>query len=229
MILHDWILSPSCYRVRLMAALAGVPIDLRPVDFHPGAEHRGAAMLALNPAGTIPVLVDDDLVLRQSTAMLVYLAARAAPDWLGGDDPAMAARVQEWLAFSARLSATAGAARAHDMMQAPGDIAALRAGATQALRELEAAISAARRRNGIFLAGTRPTVADIACFPHVALAPDGGLALDAYPSIRLWMRAVRGLPGFIEMPGIHRLHEQMPEPDSIPDVTRPDPARRERA
>ncbi|TIY06222.1 MAG: glutathione S-transferase family protein, partial [Mesorhizobium sp.] len=32
----------------------------------------------------------------------------------------------------------------------------------------------------------------------------------------LWSRAIRGLDGFIEMPGIHRLHELRPEP--VPEV-----------
>ena len=218
--LYDYILSASCYRVRLMAALAGVTLELRPVDFHPGAGHRGPELRALNPAGTIPILTDGDLVPTQSTAMLTYIAAGHAPEWLGDDSPAMRARVAQWLAFAQRLSDSAGAARLHDMLQFPGDIVALRRAATLALRELEAAISAARRRGGIFLAADRPTIADIACFPYVALAPDGGLALDAYPSIRLWMRAIRGLPGFVEMPGIHRLHELLPEPGPQPDVIR---------
>jgi glutathione S-transferase len=220
MILYDYILSPSCYRVRLMAALAGIRLDLRAVDFHPGAEHRGPELLALNPAGTIPILTDGDVVLNQSSAILTYIAAGHAPEWLGDDTPEMRARVAQWLAFSQRLTDSAGAARLHDMLQMPGDIVALRHAATRALRELEAAISAARRRGGLFLAGDRPTIADIACFPYVALAPDGGLPLDAYPSIRLWMRAIRGLPGFVEMPGIHRLHELMPEPGPQPDVVR---------
>ena len=220
MTLYDWILSPSCYRARLMAALAGQPLTLRAVDFHPGSEHRGDAMMALNPAGTIPILTDGDLVLTESTAILTYIAATAAPDWLGDDTPASRARIAGWLAFAGRLGATAGAARAHDMLLAPGDISDLRASATQALRELEAALDTARRKGGIFLVGARPTIADIACFPHVALAPDGGLPLDFYPAIRLWMRAIRALPGFIEMPGIHRLHELLPEPGEMPDVVR---------
>jgi glutathione S-transferase len=62
------------------------------------------------------------------------------------------------------------------------------------------------------LASDRPSIADIACFPYVALAPDGGVSLDAYPTIRLWSRALRSLYGFIEMPGIHRLHELKPDP-----------------
>lgn len=220
MILYDYILSPSCYRVRLLAALLGAPLELRPVDVHPGAEQRGEALLALNPAGTLPILVDGDLTLTESTAILTYLAALHGPGWLGDDTPARRAQVAQWLAFAGRLTASAGAARLHDMLRGPGDIAALRAAATEALRELEAALAARRRRGAAFLAGDAPTIADIACFPHVALAPDGGLPLDGYPSVRLWMRAVRALPGFVEMPGIHRLHELMPEPGRQPDVIR---------
>jgi glutathione S-transferase len=81
------------------------------------------------------------------------------------------------------------------------------------LRILEARLFDRRCEGGTFLVGARPTVADIACFPNVALAPDGGVSLDPYPSIRLWMRAIRALPGFIEMPGIHRLHELSPMPE----------------
>jgi glutathione S-transferase len=44
------------------------------------------------------------------------------------------------------------------------------------------------------------------------LAPDGGISTDPYPAIRLWTRSLRALPRFIEMPGIHRLHELKPEP-----------------
>jgi len=210
--LYDYILSPSCYKVRLMAALTGVTLDLHPVDFHPGAEHRSPDMLALNPAGSIPILEDGDLLLTESAAMLVYLAAAAAPEWLCGDRPAEAARMQQWLAFSNRLTANLGGARLHEMLLRPGDIAALQAQGVAALRELEAGLVEQRLRGMRFLAADRPTVADIACFPYVALAPDGGVSLDPYPAIRLWSRALRSLDRFIEMPGIHRLHELKPEP-----------------
>lgn len=210
--LYDYVLSPSCYKVRLMAALTGVTLDIRPVDFHPGAEHRGPELLALNPAGSIPILEDGDLVLTESSAMLVYLAATAAPQWLGNDAAGQAATVQQWLSFSHRLTASLGAARLHEMLLRPGNIDALRAQGTAALRELEAGLVEQRIRGQRFLAWDRPTVADIACFPYVALAPDGGVSLDPYPAIRLWSRAIRAIDGFIEMPGIHRLHELKPEP-----------------
>lgn len=210
--LYDYILSPSCYKVRLMAALTGVKLDIRPVDFHPGAEHRGPELLALNPAGSIPILEDGDLLLTESSAMLVYLSAKAAPGWLGSDKPEEAALLQQWLAFSSRLTTSLGGARLHEMLLRPGDIDMLRAQGIAALRELELGLVEQAQRGMRFLAADRPTVADIACFPYVALAPDGGVSLDPYPAIRLWSRAIRALDRFIEMPGIHRLHELKPEP-----------------
>ncbi len=210
--LYDYILSPSCYKVRLMAALTGVKLDLQPVDFHPGLEHRGPELLALNPAGSIPILKDGDLILTESSAILVYLAAKAAAEWLAGDKPEEAARVQQWLSFSGRLTTSLGGARLHEMLLRPGDIDALQAQGISALRELEAGLVEQSLRGRRFVAADRPTVADIACFPYVALAPDGGVSLDPYPAIRLWSRALRSLDGFIEMPGIHRLHELKPEP-----------------
>ncbi|PBB18023.1 glutathione S-transferase family protein [Mesorhizobium sp. WSM4313] len=210
--LYDYVLSPSCYKVRLMAALIGVTLDIRPVDFHPGREHRGPELMALNPAGSIPILEDGDLVLTESSAMLVYLAAKTAPQWLGNDTVGRAARVQQWLSFSHRLTASLGAARLHEMLLRPGNIADLREQGIAALRELEAGLVEQHIRGQRFLASDRPTIADIACFPYVALAPDGGVSLDPSPAIRLWSRAVRSLEGFIEMPGIHRLHELTPAP-----------------
>ncbi len=213
MILHDYVLSASCYKVRLLAALLGVRLELVAVDFHPGRAHKSVVFRALNPAGSLPVLVDGDLVLTESTAMLVYLAQMAGPDWLGATDATSAARVQHWLAFSARLNGSLGLARLHDMLHFAADIDSARAAGHQCLREIEAHLSEARFAGRIFLEGDRPTIADIACFPNIALAPDGGVELNDYPSLRLWQRAIRSLPRFIEMPGIHRLHELAPAPE----------------
>ncbi|ARQ62288.1 glutathione S-transferase family protein [Rhizobium sophoriradicis] len=210
--LYDYILSPSCYKIRLTAAILGVKLDIRPVDFHPGAEHRGPELLALNPAGSIPILEDGDLVLTESSAILAYLAALSGPEWLGASAPQETARLQQWLSFSHRLTANLGGARLHQMLLRPGNIESLQSQGIAALRELEAGIFEQRLRGMRFLVSERATIADIACFPYVALAPDGGISLDPYPNIRLWLRAIRSLEGFIEMPGIHRLHELKPDP-----------------
>lgn len=212
MILYDYILSPSCYKVRLMASLLNAPLEQRPVDFHPGREHKSEALLALNPAGSIPILIDDDLVLTESAAMLAYLATHHGPDWIANDTPASQAQQQQWLSFSHRLTTALGGARLVEMLHFDGNLVALQTNGVAVLRELETALFARRLSGSTFLVGDTPSIADIACFPYVALAPDGSISLDPYPAIRIWMRAIRALPGFIEMPGIHRLHELSPDP-----------------
>lgn len=126
----------------------------------------------------------------------------------------MASLVQQWLGFSHRLTSSLGLARLIEMLLYDGDLDAAQSQGTAALRELEAALFERRQKGQTFLAGDRITIADIACFPYVALAPDGSVSLDPYPNIRLWMWAIRGLPGFVEMPGIHRRHDLTTNPEA---------------
>ena len=113
MILYDYVLSASCYKIRLMAALLGVPLTLKAVNFHPEKEHKSKAMLALNPAGTLPVLVDDGQVMTDTKQMLRHLA-QADTRWLDDDD---------WLDFADQLNASLGMARLHDILSYDIDIA----------------------------------------------------------------------------------------------------------
>lgn len=206
-VLWNYDLDDACYRVRLMASLAGVTLTLRAVDAYPGAEHRGPEILALNPLGRLPVLQDGALVLTQPEAMLCHLA-RTGPrgsGFLPQTAPA-AALVQEWLAFAARDLGVAAAARMAAMLEGPGDPEALRLSARDALRVVEDHMSAQTQRGHGFVAGPEASVADIALFPAFALSRDFGLDHDAFPALRLWARRIRALPGFVTMPGIPDYH-----------------------
>ncbi len=55
----------------------GVPYELRMLPFPPRATAR--SYLAVNPLGTVPLLVDGDTRMTESAAMCQYLAARHAP------------------------------------------------------------------------------------------------------------------------------------------------------
>ncbi|MBX9607141.1 MAG: hypothetical protein K2Y51_13035 [Gammaproteobacteria bacterium] len=48
----------------------------------------------------------------------------------------------------------------------------------------------------------RPTIADVAVFPYIALAPMGGIDLAPYPAVLAWIARVRALPGFIPIAGL---------------------------
>ena len=56
--------------------------------------------------------------------------------------------------------------------------------------------------NHQWLEMNRVTIADIACFPYIALSYEGGISLELYPNIRAWCARVKALPNFISMSGI---------------------------
>ena len=66
----------------------GAEYELRWVDFTAGA-HKTKEMLALNPMGKLPVIVDGDVVVTESAAIGLYLADRYAYGTLAPrvDDP----------------------------------------------------------------------------------------------------------------------------------------------
>jgi len=211
--LHDYELSGNCYKVRQLAAWLGVPLNRVPVNLHPGRAHKSPEFLALNPLGQVPVIVDDGFVLRDSQAILVYLANRHDGDgrWYPVD-PQQRGQVTQWLAVAEDLNRTASAARTHDTLGAQGiDVEAARAGACAVYRVLDDHLAERASAGAHWLVGDAPTIADIACFPYVALAQDGGLSLDAYPALRHWVWRFRHLPGFIGMGGI-----MVPDPTQAP-------------
>jgi glutathione S-transferase len=203
--LWNYDLDDACYRARLMASLAGVPLDLRSVDAFPGMEHRGPAMRVLTPMGRLPVLKDGDLVLTQVEPILLHLARTGAR---GGAflpaDGQVHARMEDWLAFHARDMGAAAAAREAALFG--GDPGVHAPAAREGLRVLEDHMAAQLLRGQGFFAGPAATVADVALFPAFALSRDWNLDHDGFPALRLWARRVRRLPGFVTMPGIPDYH-----------------------
>lgn len=195
--LYDLELSGNCYKVRLLCALLGVPLEIIPVDFLAGA-HKRSPVIDLNPFGELPVFQDGDVVLRDSQAILMYVARKwGGETWLPADAADMA-RVCEWL-FVAENEIARGPndARLHDKFGYTLDVATARANAARILGLLEQRLT---RRS--WLALDRPTIADIACMPYVALGHEGGVPIDGYPALHAWVQRVKQLPGFIGMPAI---------------------------
>lgn len=195
--IYDLVLSGNCYKVRLFAALAGLPLETVPVDFLAG-EHQRAPLIDLNPWGEIPILVDGDVVLRDSQAILVYLALKyAGSEWLPRD-PAGMAEVVQWLSTAVNeIQNGPASARLIDKFGYSLDKADTLRRSARILPLLDAHLS---RHD--WLAAGHPTIADCAVFPYVALAHEGGVNLEPYPNIQAWIRRVMGLPGFLEMPGL---------------------------
>lgn len=195
--LYDLTLSGNCYKVRLFAALTGIPLDVVPVDFMAG-EHKRPPLIDKNPWGELPILEDGELVLRDSQAILVYLAARYSSETWFPTDPAGMGIVMQWLSTSANeIQNGPGAARLVDKFGYTLDKEDTLRRSARILPLIDAHLA-----NHAWLALNRPTIADCAVFPYVALAPEGGVDLGLYPNIVSWIERIKALPGFVAMPGI---------------------------
>ena len=195
--LYDLELSGNCYKVRLFLSLTQTPYTLVPVDFMAG-EHKNASMRAMNPFGEIPVLVDGELVLRDSQAILVYLARKFGGEgWLPTEAGSMAQVVQWLMVAENEVARGPNDARLHDKFGYKLDVEQARV-RTAALQDILEAHLSTRR----WLALNRPTIADIACFPYLALGHEGGVPVQDRPAIQAWIDRCKALPGFVGMPAL---------------------------
>jgi GST-like protein len=90
-------LAPNPMKVALLLEEAGLAYEAIPVDTRKGEQHS-AAFTALNPNAKVPVIVDGDTTVFDSSAILLYLAEKSGqflPD--AADRGAMLS----WLMFTA--------------------------------------------------------------------------------------------------------------------------------
>lgn len=195
--LYDLEVSGNCYKVRLLASLLGVPLELVPVDFMAGA-HKKSPLIDINPFGEVPTFQDGDLVLRDSQAILVYMARKWSGEaWLPTEAASMA-KVVSWLMVAENdIARGPNDARLHDKFGYKLDVALAREKSARILGIMDAHL-----KDNEWLALGRPTIADIACMPYVALGHEGGVSLQPYPAVQAWLDRVKALPGFIGMPAI---------------------------
>ena len=73
--LHNFFRSGTSHRLRIALNLKGLTYDYVAVDLRKN-EHQGAPFKNLNPQGLVPALVDGDLVLTQSVAIIEWLEER---------------------------------------------------------------------------------------------------------------------------------------------------------
>ncbi len=182
-----------------MLSLLGLEHELVAVNLRAGEHKTPEFRQTLNEFATVPVLTDGEVILRDSHAILVYLARQYGGEtWLPSDPAAQAAIVQ-WLSSAASdIRWGPEAARLHHLFKSPTvniDLAKQRS--AEVLQVLNTHLADRK-----WLELERPTIADIACFPYVALATDGDISLEPYPYIQAWIDRIKQLPGFVGMPGL---------------------------
>jgi glutathione S-transferase len=204
-VLHGlWLSIPAC-KVGLALTMMGVDFDYRHVDLRAGA-HRRPEFLARNRFGQVPVLEHEGHHVAQSNVILHYLAD--AYDPCLGRSAAEEIRVEEWLQWDqdrmSNLARLRSFRRFPDYAPHPEVIAFTETRAREALDVLDRHLGTSK-----FLAGPRPTVADIAIFATVALADEAGVEIARWPNVAAWTAR------FLKLPGAAHPYEAMPRADRI--------------
>jgi len=204
--LYDYVLSANCYKIRFLLSILDIEYETVLVDFYPGREHKGEDFRRdVNPLGHIPVIDDDGFVMRDAHAILVYLAAKydSSKQWYPVEDPVRLGETAQWLTFADGTTNTASAARLHVNMGYDFAIDAVRAGAHELFRVADEHLWFREQQGDAWLvSGSHPTIADLAVFPDVTMAEEGGVDLLDYPALVRWADRVKQIPGFLVMPGI---------------------------
>jgi glutathione S-transferase len=202
--LHEDPRSGNCYKIKLTAALLGLPLATRAYDIMKGETRTPEFLGTVNANGRIPVLQIGEGVaarfLPESNAACWFLAHGstliptdrfAQADCLRwmffeqyNHEPNVAT-LRFWLRFVGETN-LAAEQRVQIMAKRVAGCAAL------ALMDKHLADHA-------FFCGADVTLADIALFPYTHVAEEGGFGLGDYPHIMAWIARMTALPGFVPM------------------------------
>ncbi len=200
--LFTYFRSSAAFRVRIALNLKGLAWDAVPVHLaRDGGEQHRPEYRALNPAGLVPALDDDGLLLTQSLAIIEYLEeTRPVPPLLPAD-PAGRARVRAIaqaiacdihpinnLRVLQYLTRELGASEAQKS-------AWYRHWVELGLAAVESQL-AAHPATGSFCHGESPTLADCCLVPQVFNARRFDCDLSAMPVVRRIVAHCETLPAF---------------------------------
>ncbi len=191
MLLYNSAVSGNCYKVRLLAAQLGIPLELQELDVVDRSD-RQEVIGHLNPALRVPTLVlDDGRPLAESNAIIDYLAE--GTEHLPGDRYERA-QVLAWQFFEQyEIEPNLAVARFLKLFGVDAPEAFWRQrfeGGRKGLEALERGLT-----GRAWLVGERYSVADISLYAYTHVADEGDFDLEPYPQIRAWLQRVAAEPG----------------------------------
>lgn len=204
--------SGNSYKARLLIALLKLDVRIVDVDLENDEQHT-EWFLKINPRGEVPVLVDGEVTLGDSSAVLVWLAGKAGSRFWSGDVGEQAGIVQ-WLAF-ANSWIQFGVFTNRAILSYNGPYNGLGTNASWTAEQIQTFLQEGAVRGNKSLAILqqhlegedwlvlgRPTIADVSVFVYVALAPMGDISLEPYPAVGRWIGRIKGLEGFVGIVGL---------------------------
>jgi glutathione S-transferase len=195
--LYSTALSANGRKVLAVSRQLGITIDIHIVNVYRG-EGRSPKYLAINPTGKIPTLVDGDLILYESNAILQYLCEAHGDYRLWSRHPKPRSRIARWLFWESShwqptLTALLAPCVGHRLL--PNVVPRPAAGPdwdAEALSPLMAVLGTALSASR-FLAGDEITIADFAVAGMVTYFSVAGFPFENYPAFADWYRRIEVL------------------------------------
>ena len=192
-------LSPNVRRVRLTAAVLGIELEEKLLDFAKG-EHKNPEYLALNPNGAVPTLVDGDFVLTESRSIMQYLASKKPESGLLPKDEAARADVTRWQFWdSSHFSPQLGTYAFEKLIKGmvglgEPDVAKL----TEALANFRrfGAVLNQRLEGRQYVVGNGLTLADLTLASSLMYAKQTEVPLAEFPNVEGWFARITALDGW---------------------------------
>jgi glutathione S-transferase len=195
--LYSTLLSANGRKVEAACHHLGLEPRIERVNVYAG-EGRRPDYLQINPAGKIPTLVDGDLVLSESNAILLYLSESHGDLRLYSRDPAERAVIASWLFWEAAhwqpvlslvlaasvgplLRSGAGASRATEPDWKDERLLPL-------LARLEGSL-----RGRAFLAGEALSLADFSVGGMTTYFRATGFPFESHPRLSTWIARLEEL------------------------------------
>ncbi|CAJ49392.1 maleylpyruvate isomerase (glutathione S-transferase) [Bordetella avium 197N] len=184
--LYNFFNSSTSYRVRIALALKGLPYEYLAVNLRK-QEQRAPAFTALNPSSGVPLLIDGEVQLSQSLAILDYLEAKYPEPRLLPADPLTRARVLELAQGIACDIHPVNNMRVLRYLQQELGATDAQKNAWYAHWMAEGLCAAEmllqRHGHGSYCFGETPTLADCCLVPQVANAARMNCELAPYPRV----------------------------------------------
>jgi len=198
--LHEDARSGNCYKIRLAAALLGLPLERRNYDIMNGETRTPEFLANVNANGRIPVLQVEDRFLPESNAACWYLAEGSALIPRGRWDQADMLRWMFWEQYNHEPNIATlrfwlyfvGEANLSELQLAQLPIK--RAGGEDALALMDEHLALRA-----WFVGERASLADVALYAYTHVCEAGGFRLDDFPNVSAWLGRVAALPGYLPM------------------------------
>ena len=192
-------LSPNVRRVRLTAAVLGIQLEEKLLDFSKG-EHKSPEYLALNPNGAVPTLVDGDFVLTESRSIMQYLASKKPESGLLPRDEAARADVTRWQFwdashFSPQLGTLAFEKMIKGMIGLGEPDGAKINDALNNFRRFAAVLNK-RLEGKQYVVGNSLTLADLTLGSSLMYAKQTEVPIAEFPNVEGWLARITALDGW---------------------------------